>query len=63
MSFHLSDEIRNPEILDNLKVETKKTAMFYSAKDSIPIQQKINVINKVTWPGCNKDYVEKIDQD
>ena len=35
--------------------ETKKTAMFCSAKDSIPIQQKANVIYKVTCPGCNED--------
>ena len=42
--------------------ETKKTAMFSSAKDSIPIQQKANVIHKVTCPGCNEDYVGKTDR-
>ena len=30
--------------------ETKETAMFCSAKDSIPISQKVNVICKVSWP-------------
>ena len=39
--------------------ETKKTAMFCSANDSIPIRQKANVIYKVTFPDCNEDYVGK----
>ena len=33
--------------------------MFCSAKESIPIHQKANVIYKVTCPGCNEDYVGK----
>ena len=35
--------------------------MFCSAKESIPIHQKANVIYKVTCPGCNEDYVGKTD--
>ena len=42
--------------------ETKKTAMFCSAKDSIPTHQKANFIYKVTCPDCNKDYVGKTDR-
>ena len=43
--------------------ETKKgTAIFCSAKDSIPIHQKTKVIYKVTCPGCNEDYVGKTDR-
>ena len=42
--------------------ETKKTAMFCSAKGSIPIHQKANVVYKVTCPGSNEDYIEKIDR-
>ena len=38
---------------------TKKTAFFWSAKDSTPIHQKGNIINKVTCPGCNQDYIGK----
>ena len=41
--------------------ETKKTAMFCSTKDSIPIHQKANIVYKVTCPGCNEDYVGKTD--
>ena len=41
--------------------ETKKTAMLCSAKDSIPIHQKENLIYKITCPGCNKDYIGKTD--
>ena len=37
--------------------ETKKTAMFSSAKESILIHQKANII--ITRPGCNEDYVGK----
>ena len=36
--------------------------MFCSAKDSIPIYQKANVIYKVTCPGCNENYVGKTDR-
>ena len=39
--------------------ETKKTAMFHSTKVSIPIHQKVNVISKVTCPGCNEDHLGK----
>ena len=42
--------------------ETRKIAMFYSAKDSILIHQKANVIYKVTCPGCNEDYIGKTDR-
>ena len=35
--------------------------MFCSAKDSIPIHQKANVIYKVTCPGWDEDYVGKTD--
>ena len=41
--------------------ETKKKALFCSAKDSILIHQKSNIIYKVTCPSCNEDYVEKND--
>ena len=33
--------------------EIKKTAVFCSAKDSIPTHQKANVSYKFTCPGCN----------
>ena len=36
--------------------------MFCSAKDSIPIRQKANLIYKVTCPGSNEDYVGKTDR-
>ena len=36
--------------------------MLCSAKDSIPVYQKANVIYKVTCPGCNEDYVGKTDR-
>ena len=36
--------------------------MFYSAKDSIPIHQKANVIYKVTCPGCNEHCSGKTDR-
>ena len=36
--------------------------MFCSAKGSIPIHQKANVVYKVTCPGSNEDYIEKIDR-
>ena len=39
--------------------DTKKTAVFWSAKDSTPIHQKGNIINKVTCPGCNQDFIGK----
>ena len=42
--------------------ETKKNAMFCSAKDRIPIHQKANVIYKVICPGSNQDYVGKSDR-
>ena len=42
--------------------ETKKTAMFCSAKDSIPIHQKTNVIYKITCPGFNEYYIGKTDR-
>ena len=41
--------------------ETKKTAIFCSAENSIPIHQKANVIYKVSCPGCHEDYVGKTD--
>ena len=41
--------------------ETKKTTMFCSVKDSIPIHEKAKVIYKITCPGCNQDYVGKTD--
>ena len=39
-----------------------KLAMFCSPEDNIPIQQKANVIYKVTCPGYNKDYIGKTDR-
>ena len=42
--------------------ETKKTAMFCSASDNIPIHQKATGIYTVTCPGCNKDYAGKTDR-
>ena len=36
--------------------------MFCSAKKSISVHQKANVIYKVTCPGCNEDYVGKTDR-
>ena len=39
----------------------KKTLMFCSAKNSIPIHQKANVIYKVTCPCCNEYYIGKTD--
>ena len=41
--------------------ETKRAALFCSAKDNIRIHQKANVICKATYPGCNEDYVGKTD--
>ena len=41
--------------------ETKKTAMFCSAEDSIPIHQYADVIYKITCPSCNEDYTGKTD--
>ena len=40
----------------------KKTAIFCSAKNSIPLHQKANVNYKVTCLGCNENYVEKNDR-
>ena len=42
--------------------ETKKTAMFCSAKDSIPIHQKTNIIYKITCPGFSEYYIRKTDR-
>ena len=42
--------------------ETKKTVIFFSPKDSIPIHQKTNVIYKVASPDCHEDYVGKTDR-
>ena len=42
--------------------ETKKTAIFCSAKERNPIHQKANVIYKVTCPGRNEDYFGKTDR-
>ena len=42
--------------------ETKKTAMFRSASDNIPIHQKATGIYTVTCPDCNKDYAGKTDR-
>ena len=41
--------------------EKKNTAFFCSAKDSIPIHQKANVIYKATCSGCHDYYVGKTD--
>ena len=41
--------------------EAKKTEIFCSAKDSIAILQKANVIYRVTCLSCNEDYVRKTD--
>ena len=41
---------------------TKETVIFCSAKNSIPIHHKANVICKVTYPGCNEYYVGKTDR-
>ena len=42
--------------------ETKKIAMFCSAKESVLIHRKANVIYKVTCSSCNEDYVGKTDR-
>ena len=42
--------------------EKNKTAIFCSAKDSIPIHQKANVIYKASCLGCHEYYVGKTDR-
>ena len=39
--------------------ETKKPAMFCSAKDFIPTLQKLNVVYCSTCPECNEKYIDK----
>ena len=36
--------------------------MFCSAKDSIPIKQKTNVICKIKYLGCKEGYIGKTDR-
>ena len=42
--------------------ETKKHAMFCFAKWYILTLQKLDVIYCLTFPGCNKNYFEKINK-
>ena len=42
--------------------QTKKIAMFCSAKDKIINDQKANAIYCITCPGCNEKYVGKTDR-
>ena len=42
--------------------ETKKWAMFCSAKDKNPTHQKSNVVYKLKCPGCGEDYIRKSDR-
>ena len=36
--------------------------MFFNTKDSISVEQKSNVIYKITRPGCFQKYVGKTDR-
>ena len=42
--------------------EIKKLAMFCFAKWYILTLQKLDVIYCLTFPGCNKNYFEKINK-
>ena len=42
--------------------DTKKIAMFCSAKDKIPTYQKSNVLYSIRCPGCGDEYVGKTDR-
>ena len=42
--------------------DTKKSAMFCSAKDKIPTHQKSNVVYSIRCPGCGDEYVAKTDR-
>ena len=42
--------------------EIKKLAMFCFSRDTIPTLQKSNVIYYLTSPGCNENYIGKIDR-
>ena len=46
----------------NTIYKTNKLAMFCNTKDSISIDQKANVIYKITCPGCFKQYIGKTDR-
>ena len=36
--------------------------MFCNTKDSISVEQKSNVVCRITCPGCFQKYIGKIDQ-
>ena len=42
--------------------KTNKLSMFCNTKDSISVEQKSNVIYRITCPGCFQIYVGKIDR-
>ena len=42
--------------------KTNKLSMFCNTKDSISVEQKSNVIYKITCPGCFQKYVGKTDR-
>ena len=40
---------------------TKKMAMFYTAKDKIKITQKANILYDIQCPACKEHYIGKTD--
>ena len=42
--------------------KTNKLSIFCKTKDSIPAEQKSNVIYRITCPGCFQKYVGKTDR-
>ena len=42
------------------RYKTNKLAMFCSNKDHIHIQQKANIIYRITCPGCYNKYIGKL---
>ena len=47
---------------ENVKFKTNKLSMFCYSKDNIFVEQKSNVIYKITCPGCFQKCVGKTDQ-
>ena len=45
-----------------VKYRANKSSMFCSTKDKISWNQKANVIYIIQCPGCQNDYVGKIDR-
>ena len=43
-------------------MKQRKQQCFVQLRIAFPIHQKANVVYKVTCPGSNEDYIEKIDR-